>query len=163
MSELVWDEVRSFFDPDLMGTLPDVWVTDTSAEDWQMVLDLIEAHGWRSEYHEGDVVMPLPRAEQVLSRPVDAECPNLRVWPAPDVLAIFRFLSDDAIDFDVDLRELQGQERPDILCEFITMIGRRLGKPVMMSPEGDWDRDNPVLGFDVEADRVVPLAQPWVD
>ncbi|MBB6350209.1 hypothetical protein FHU36_006781 [Nonomuraea muscovyensis] len=161
VSELVWDKVRSFFDPDLMGRLPEVWITDTSVEDWQMVLDLIETHGWRSEYREGDVVMSLPRAEQVLSRPVDAECPELRVWPAPDVLAIFRFLEDNGIDFDVDLRELQGQERLDILCEFITTIGRRLGKPVMMSPEGDWDRSDPVLGFDVEADRVVLLAQPW--
>ncbi|WP_020542439.1 hypothetical protein [Nonomuraea coxensis] len=162
MSELVWDEVKGFFDPDLMGTLPDVWVTDTSFEDWQMLFDLVEAHGWRSEYREGDVVMPLPRAEQVLSLPVDAESPTLRVWPVPDVLAIFWFLSDDAIEFDVDLRELQGQERLDILCEFITTIGRRLRKPVVMSPEGDWDRNSPVLGFDVEADRVVLLAQPWV-
>ncbi|MBX4176963.1 hypothetical protein K3A88_19255, partial [Streptomyces geysiriensis] len=30
--------------------------------------------------------------EAVLSRPADAECPDLRVWPAADVLAIFRFL-----------------------------------------------------------------------
>ncbi|GIH50566.1 hypothetical protein [Microbispora rosea] len=163
MSDLVWDEVRSFFDLDLMGTLPDVWVANASVEDWQAVLDLIEARGWSREYLEGDVVKPLPRATQVLSRPVDAECPSLRVWPAPDVLAIFRFLSDDVIDFDVDLRELQGQGRLDIFCEFITVIGRRLGKPVMMSPEGDWDLGNPVLGFDVEADHVVLLAQPWGD
>ncbi|MBB4913650.1 hypothetical protein [Streptosporangium saharense] len=163
MPGLVWDEVRCFFDPDLMGALPEVWVADASVADWQMVLDLIEAHPWGSEYLEGDVVMPLPSAEQVLSRPEDAECPTLRVRPAPDVLAIFRFLSDDTIDFDVDLRELQGQERLDILCEFITAIGRKLGKPVMMSPEGDREQDHPVLGFDVEADRMVLLARPLPD
>ncbi|MEV5746156.1 hypothetical protein AB0L30_39440, partial [Microbispora rosea] len=80
MSDLVWDEVRGFFDLDLMGTLPDVWVANASVEDWQAVLDLVEAHGWSREYLEGDVVKPLPRAAQVLSRPVDAECPTLRVW-----------------------------------------------------------------------------------
>jgi hypothetical protein len=37
-------------------------------------------------------------------------------------------------------------------------IGRQLGKPVLMSPESD--PDHPVLGFDVEADRVVLLAVP---
>ncbi|ACZ83743.1 hypothetical protein [Streptosporangium roseum] len=158
MPDLLWDEVRSFFDPDLMGTLPDVWVTDTSVGDWQVLLDLIEAQGWRSEYSEGDIVMPLPRAEHVLSRPSDADCPSLRVWPAPDVLAIFRFLSEDEIDFDVDLRELQGQERLDLLCGFFVTIGRQLGKPVLMSPESD--PDHPVLGFDVGADRVVLLADP---
>ncbi|SNT62821.1 hypothetical protein SAMN05216276_10943 [Streptosporangium subroseum] len=161
MPDLLWDEVRSFFDLDLMGTLPDVWVADTSVGDWQTVLDLVEAHGWRSEYSEGDIVMPLPHAEHVLSRPTDGDCPSLRVWPAPDVLAIFRFLSKDTIDFDVDLRELQGQERLDLLCEFFSAIGRKLGKPVLMSPEGD--SDHPVLGFDVGADRVVLLATPGPD
>jgi hypothetical protein len=46
----------------------------------------------------------------VLSRAADDGCPELRVWPAADVLAIFRFRADDEVDFDVDLRELQGQE-----------------------------------------------------
>src|SRR4029450_175717 len=50
-------------------------------------------------------------------------------WLNPEVLVIFRFLSDDAIDFDIDLRELQGQERLDLLCDFFAGIGRRLGKP----------------------------------
>ena len=37
-------------------------------------------------------------------------------------------------------------------------IGRRLGKPVLMTPEGD--SGYPVLGFDPAADRVVLLADP---
>ncbi|MEU6739418.1 hypothetical protein [Streptosporangium sandarakinum] len=159
MPDLLWDEVRSFFDPDLMGSLPDAWVADASIDDWQAVLDLIEVHGWRSEYSEGDIVLPLPHAEQVLSLPANADRPSLRIWPTPDVLAIFWFLSEDTIDFDVDLRELQGQERLDLLCGFFAEIGRKLGKPVLMSPEGD--SDHPVLGFDVRADRVVLLADSW--
>ncbi len=83
-----------------------------------------------------------------------------RVWPTADVLAVFRFRADDEIDFDVDLRELQGQERLDVLCGFFLEIGRRLGKPVLMHPEGDCG--HPVLGFGVEADRVVLLATPPV-
>ncbi|WSD86261.1 hypothetical protein OG925_19010 [Streptomyces canus] len=58
-------------------------------------------------------------------------CPNLRVWPTADVL-----------------------------CDFLRAIGRRLGKPVLMDPEGDYG--HPVLGFDVEADRVVLLVEPPV-
>lgn len=104
--------------------------------------------------------MPLPRAERVLSRPADAECPTLRVRPAPGVLAIFRFREEETIDFDVDLRELRGQERLDVLCGFFATIGRRLGRPLLMSPEGDGGQDHPVLGFDVGADRVVLPADP---
>jgi hypothetical protein len=162
VSELLWDDVKGFFDLEWEGCLPDVWVTGTGVEDWQAVLDLIVASGWRSEYSEGGLVMPLPRAGEVLSRPADAECADLRVWPAPDVLAIFRLESAEEIGFDVDLRELQGQERLDVLCGFLRAIGRRLGKPVVMTPEGDWERSHPVLGFDVESDQVVLLAEPQV-
>ncbi|MGA5729075.1 hypothetical protein ACPCI1_10540 [Streptomyces seoulensis] len=160
MADLLWDDVRCFFDPNLMGSLPDVRVPDCSVEDWQAVLDLVEARGWKCQYSEGETVLPMPWAATVLSRPTDAECPNLRVWPADDVLAIFRFLDDETVDFDVDLRQLQGQERLDVLCGFLREIGRCLGKPVLMDPEGDYD--HPVLGFDVAADRVVLLADPLV-
>jgi hypothetical protein len=101
--------------------------------------------------------MPLPSVAAVLSRPHDAETADLRVWPIPEVLVIFRPWVADEIDFDVDLRELQGQERLDLLCGFFVAIGRRLGKPVLMASEGS---SAPVLGFDVEVNRVVLLADP---
>ncbi|GGY13773.1 hypothetical protein [Streptomyces xanthochromogenes] len=160
MADLLWDDVSCFFDPDLMGTLPDLRVPDASVEDWQVVLDRVVAKRWRWQYSEGETVLPLPRAETVLSRPADAERPCLRVWPTSDVLAIFRFLDDEVIDFDVDLRELQGQEQLDVFCGFLRDIGRHLGKPVLMDPQGGGAR--PVLGFDVEAEQVVLLAEPLV-
>ncbi|WP_030023098.1 hypothetical protein [Streptomyces monomycini] len=163
MADLLWDDVSSFFDPDLVGSLPDVRVAHASVEDWQAILDLVAEKGWRCRYSEGETVLPVPRAESVPARPADAEYaahPELRVWPTADVLAIFRFRTDDEVDFDVDLRELQGQDRLDVFCGFLREIGRRLRKPVLMDPEGDCGR--PVLGFDVAADRVVLLADPQV-
>ncbi|MFD9442313.1 hypothetical protein ACFWBR_29945 [Streptomyces sp. NPDC060006] len=159
MADLLWDDVKSFFDPDLMGSLPDVLVPETSVEDWQAVLDLVGVSGWMCQYSEGETVLPVPRAEAVLSRPVEAECAELRVWPTAEVLAIFRFYSVEEIDFDVDLREPQGQERLDVLCGFLTVIGRRLSKPVVMYCEGGVP-GQPVLGFDVESDQVDLLAKP---
>jgi hypothetical protein len=161
VADLLWEDVKSFFDPDLMGSLPDVLVPGTSVEDWQAVLDLVGASDWTCHYRVGETVLPVPRAEVVLSRPADAECPELRVWPTADVLAIFRFYSVEEVDFDVDLRELQGQERLDVFCDFLTAIGRRLGKPVVMCCEGG-PPGPPVLGFDVESDQVVLLAKPLV-
>ncbi len=151
---------EGFFDPDLMGALPDVLVPGASVEDWQAVLDLVDVSGWKCQYSEGESVLPVPRAEVVLSRQADAECPQLGVWLAPEVLVIFRFYSADEIDFDVDLRELQGQERLDLFCGFLTAIGRRLGKPVLMDAEGG-DGSHPVLGFEVQSDRVVLMAEPF--
>ncbi|RPE37214.1 hypothetical protein EDD90_0024 [Streptomyces sp. Ag109_O5-1] len=158
VADLLWDDVKCFFDPDLMGPLPDVRVPDASAGDWQEVLDLVAERDWQCQYSEDETPLPVPRAEAVLSRSADAGYPSLRVWPTADVLAIFRFYADDEIDFDVDLRELQGQGQLDVFCGFLREIGRRLGKPVLMDPQGRCG--HPVLGFDVGADRVVLLAEP---
>jgi hypothetical protein len=62
----------------------------------------------------------------------------------------------------VDLRELQGQDRLDVLCSFLRAIGRRLGKPVVMTPEGASNARFAVLGYQVAQDRVVVLADPAV-
>lgn len=39
---------------------------------------------------------------------------------------IFRFRGAEEIDFDVDLREIQGQERLDQFCAFLRSVGRHL-------------------------------------
>ncbi|GAA4983803.1 hypothetical protein [Kitasatospora paranensis] len=159
MADLLWDDqVASLLDPTDGGCLPDVFVEDTTEADWQAVLDLIEERGWAFEYAEGDAVLPLPRAQAVLSRPADAECPSLKAWPDPEVCAIFRFLGGEQIDFDVDLRELQGQARLDVLCGLLSAIGRRLGKSVPLFPEGGGPQ--PLLGFDIAADRVRVMWTP---
>ncbi|MFF0295279.1 hypothetical protein ACFYST_17580 [Kitasatospora sp. NPDC004614] len=158
MPDLLWDDVREFFDPDLMGALPDVSVPGASVADWQALFDLVGTAGWTWEYMVGGVAEQLPRAAEVLARPADAETVELRVRPVPGVLAIFRLLSDEEIDFDVDLRELQGQTGVDHLCHLLRTIGRRLGKAVQLAAEGDYG--HPVLGFDPAADRVVLLADP---
>ncbi len=123
--------------------------------DWQAVVDLIRSKGWACEYSEDGEVQRVPdRVEEMLCRRLEADV-MLKVWPASGVLAIFRPRSVEQIDFDVDLRELQGQECLDVLCEFLRAIGRVLAKAVLMSPEGF--ETQPVIGYQVEVDRVVVL------
>ncbi|MGW4816317.1 hypothetical protein ACWEPB_32360 [Kitasatospora cineracea] len=162
MPDLLWDEVKNFFNPDLMGALPDVFVPDTSVADWQTLFDLVQARNWKWQYCEGSTELPLPSAAVVFARPADAEVAELRIWPKPGVLAIYRMMSADEIDFDVDLRELQGQPGVDALCSLLAEIGRELGKPVKMTPEGG-SQAYPVLGFEPALDRVVTLADPSFD
>ncbi|MEV6053168.1 hypothetical protein [Streptomyces sp. NPDC052107] len=144
MRDLRWEDVSGWFDCEEMGALPDLRVPGTSAEDWQALLGLVVANGRRHEYLEGAAVRPLPRAAHVLGRPLGAECPQLRVWPVPGMLAVSRFLGAEEVDFDVDLREIQGQERLDLFCGFLRSVGRHLRRPVLMDPEGaslgEWRR-----------------------
>ncbi|WP_405097907.1 hypothetical protein [Micromonospora sp. NBC_01412] len=153
MSDLLWEDVQVWFDLDLNGTLPDVHVPETTVEDWRALVDLVRSEGWQLAYLVDGGARPLPAAvEDMLSLREEVGV-QLNVWPAPGVLAIFRLYEAEQIDFDVDLRELQGQQQLDVLCRFLTTIGRRLRKSVLMTPEGLGNE--PVLGYDVEADRVV--------
>lgn len=162
MPNLRWLDVAPFFDPELNGALPDVQVPGTSVADWQAVFDLVRSSGWTWEYAEDERVVPLRRAAEVFARPAGAEAfvaRVLRVRPVSDLLVLFRPMSATEIDFDVDLRELQGQHRLDLLCGFLTAIGRHLSKPVLLFPEGAAGCD-PVFGYDPGADKVVLMADP---
>ncbi|MBB5776727.1 hypothetical protein [Nonomuraea jabiensis] len=166
MPDLLWDDVKVLFDPEVSGALPDVVVEGTTVEDWQAVLDLVRAQGWQYAYSVGGEPMELSSVADMVAAaygggmPELRVTPELRVWPIPEVLMIFRMYQTESIDFDVNLGELQGQERLDVLVDVFHAIGRRLGKPVWMSAEGS--PGHPDLVFDVEADRVVLAFDPGV-
>ncbi|WTG51309.1 hypothetical protein OH779_23535 [Actinacidiphila glaucinigra] len=155
MTDPLWGDVADVFDPVAMGRLPDVWVPGVSAADWQALFDLVVARGWWHEYDEGGRVLPLPTAARVLARPADAEAPNLcvRVGPGPGFLAVFRFLSDETIDFDIDLHELRDQEGLDAFCGFLRAIGRRVDRTLFLCPEGA-DVDLAILWYEPGGDRI---------
>lgn len=152
MESLRWDDVCHYFDPRSVGSLPDVRIDDTTVADWQALFDLVRDGDWPWTFVEGLDPAELPTAAEVFARPADAELVDLRVELADGAVAIFRPYSDERIDFDVDLRFLQGQERLNHLCDFFAVLGRHLGRSVWMSSEGG---GHPLLGFDVATDRMV--------
>jgi hypothetical protein len=157
--EVRWEDVQEWFDLEENGSLPDVQVPNTTIADWQALIDLIRAKGWGVEYSEDGRIVRLPdRVEDMLDRPNQTGV-ELKVWPIPEILVIFRPYGVEQIDGDVDLQELQGQGRLDILCAFLRDIGSTLGKPVLLTPEGA--PDQPVMGYRVEDNQVVVLAAPW--
>lgn len=159
MPDLHWDQVQDLFDPDLMGALPDLFVPDATVQDWQAVLDLVTASGWQWQFEIDGTTYPLPTAASVFARAPRVETAKLNVWPVPGVLAIFWFWSETEISFDVDLRELQGQQGVDTLCAFLRAIGSTLSKPALMAPEGGGTKHT-VLGYDPALDKVTLRTEP---
>jgi hypothetical protein len=152
--DLLWDDVRDWFDPHVNGVLPDLHVPDTTLADWQAIADLVRSKGWAYEYSVDGRVTRLPAdVSEMLSRREEAGV-TLKVWPTDDVLAIFRPYCADQGDFDCGPPRVAGQERLDSLCELLRAIGRRLHKPVVMTPEGAPDI---LVGYDVAVDRMVLL------
>lgn len=155
MGELSWDEVEGLFGMEGSCIL-EGRVEGTGPEDWQALLDLVAEHGWRGEYGVSEgVPLPLPSAEALLA---PATCPDgarFRVWPHPEVLVIFDPLPVAEVGFDVDICQLRGQERLDVLSGILGVLGRRTGKSVVLVSEGDEGCGRPLIGFDAGRDRVL--------
>ncbi|MFI7679033.1 hypothetical protein [Actinophytocola sp. NPDC049390] len=136
MPDLLWDDVKNFFDPELMGALPDVAVPGTTVEDWQTVLDLVRDRGWKWEYREDGVAVPLASAADMVSA-VDREVTaDLRVWPVRGVEVIFRLYVVGEVSFEVDLRELQGQAGVDLLMQISDHDRSYVGEACADDPRG---------------------------
>jgi hypothetical protein len=154
VSDLLWDDVREWFEPD--GSLLDAYVFDTTVADWQAFVDLVRSKGWWFAYSEDSRPRRLPaRVEDILARRGEMAV-LLQVRLVPEVLVNVHFFTDEEIEVDFSPGELQGQERLDLLCGFLRAVGRRLGKPVVLTPENL--RDHPLIGYDIEADRVLAVA-----
>ncbi|XVU20724.1 hypothetical protein ACQPZJ_26000 [Actinoplanes sp. CA-054009] len=162
MHELAWTEVRDWFDPVGNGSVPDIAIEDTTLDDWQALITLIRAEGWRAEYEIGDTRVAVPRSAADFFVPDPAgSLRSLWVWPQPEIELIFRVWTPELIIADASLYELQGQERLDDFCAILRRVGRRLGKRVAMYAEATFDSQPPTLAYEVTQDRVVFLAPPW--
>lgn len=104
-------------------------------------------------------MLPVPRAEAVLSRLADVECPDLRVWLTDDVLAIFRFESTLKSTWTSTCERCRARIG---LTYSAALSGRSDDGWASRSAGPEGDSGHSVLGFEVEADRVVLLADPQV-
>jgi len=166
VSELLWDDVKQWFDPVENGSAPDVIVADTTLVHWQLVLDLIRSHGWSCRYEHGDRETALPESAASLFPPEAVEQPTLLtiwVWPDPDFEWIIRPSTADVIVSDVDLYQIQGQQRLDVFCRFLRTLGDALQKDVFVYSEGASPHPPypPLMNYDAAAGRVTFLAGPW--
>ena len=137
MPDLQWNDVKDWFDPEDGGVLPDLQVTGTTLTDWEALFALVRAQGWRVEYEVGLEPRELPSSPaELFSHDPEGDNKVLKVWPDPGILLNFWMWDVGEIDFDADVRELQGQERLDTFCAALVLIGGALGKRVEMYSEG---------------------------
>jgi hypothetical protein len=115
-----------------------------------------EIPGWRFDYTLKERSLPLPQqVAEILARTSEAIV-TMRMWPAPDLRVNTHFLSEDAVEFDFDRDDLQGQHQLDLLCGFMRALGRHLGKPVRLTPEGS--PHHPLIIYSPTEDRFTPTA-----
>ena len=92
---------------------------------------------------------------------ITADPALLRVRPDPDLEWIIRPWAPEEILSDVDLNQLQGQDRLDAFCRLLRGLGDALSKEVRVYSEGD-NTYPPMMVYDPTVGHVNFLAGPWL-
>lgn len=142
---ILWHEVAARFDEAVEGRLPDGLVRGTTPEDWASVLQRYHELGWSTDDDRPD------GGRLGIDRLFAAHA-TLVVRPGPGVRIHLFAWRPDEIPFDVDAREVHDQSTLDLVCRFMAVTGRRLARPVELSPEGV--ESEPFLRYDVAGDAL---------
>jgi hypothetical protein len=132
MDEIVWNTVRDEFAFD--GSCRDIYVFGTTIADWQRMLDAIRSAGYRLTYFRADQPIEMPRNAEDAFPLLDERDRRLSVWFA-DVLANCHFFAVEEIEFDIDPRDVKGQQELNALFGFMRCLALATDKEVVLTAE----------------------------
>lgn len=138
MDRLVWHDVAKAFEFD--GAWLDLVVRGTDLALWQKFLDALRSSRYEFAYLQLDRASgvrcqsPLPeRAEDAF--PEHGMADRLLSVQLAGPLANCHFFTPDEIEFDIDPREIGGQDQFDALVAFLQLMANATGKDAVVTPE----------------------------
>ena len=136
-----WEEVREDWLPDdgLRDiNFPDAYVEAGGLEiaEWQKLVDWIRARSeWTVSYAEGGEDVEMPSDVAVIMETSLSVSTLWRIDIGRGVI-VNTYFAPGEIEFDVDPREVRGQEEFALVCDFVRSIGALAGRRVEVSAEG---------------------------
>lgn len=123
-SELVWD-----------GAWRDIYVVGTTVAHWQRILDLLNERAPEALafYVDGEELTSAPSADVIFERRQDTS--TLLQVTAGNVHLNCHFFCEEEIEFDLDPRELQGEQDLQDVKAFMTTLANGTGKPAILTHE----------------------------
>lgn len=129
---LTWEQVKAEFEWD--GSLRDLYVWNTSIEDWDRLLNAVRSHSYPVEFLLGGELAALP--EKVSD--IFAITHDKAAFLGIDVSGLrvhSHFFTLEEIEMDLDPRQFRGQKELDALLTFMRFMGQALNREVIMTPE----------------------------
>jgi hypothetical protein len=129
-----WQEIALHFEPD--GFLRDIYVPDSSIEDWQAIWTFLTGDPDRLTFSvDGVPTVPPRTVAEVFAAGQDHSV--LVSYALGNQVLNCHFFDEAEIEFDIDPRQVDGQDAADELTGFMTTIGRLISKPVILTQEND--------------------------
>lgn len=127
-----WETVQGEFYCD--GSWRDIYVFGTNRADWQTMLNTLRASPYQVRYFRDRQPADLPQ-DAADAFPGPDECDRMLSVTFSGVLANCFFFTEDEIEFDIDPREVKGQEELDALFGFMHRLADAVDKEAVLTPE----------------------------
>ncbi|MGH7170834.1 MAG: hypothetical protein ACRELF_10185 [Gemmataceae bacterium] len=128
----VWSTVRDEFAFD--GSWRDIYVLGTDMAAWQRMLDGLRSAGYDLAYFRDLQPSELP-VNATEAFPLPGECDRLLSVRFAGVLSNCHFFTPGEIEFDIDPREVKGQEELDAVFGFMRRLAETVGKEAILTAE----------------------------
>ena len=133
-SNLDWKICKEAFEWD--GSLRDIYICETSLDDWQNFLDFLREGEYQVRFLVDKTPYPLPtKVNWIFEQP---ERPLLSIEISNITLNCHFFIIEE-IELDLDPREVTDEAKLNQLVKFISDISLTLGKKVKITPENSSD------------------------
>lgn len=124
-------ELENFLKVD--GSLRDIYVDNTTINDWDILIDTLKTSGYVLTYFMGENICELPDSLEKLF--IDTEQFYLLRVQEENVIFNTYFDIIDRIEFDLDPRDFVAFEQNIIAYKFMRLIADTLNKKVKLTPE----------------------------
>ena len=127
-----WASLASDFSPD--GSLRDIYIFDTTVEDWQAIVDRVRRADVTLRFFVDGETAQLPERVADVFAIQQRATPSLRI--ETDGIGInCHFFARDEVEFDVDPREILGPAKLDVVVRFMKLLSETVRKAVVLTHE----------------------------
>ena len=137
-----WEICKQDFNWD--GSWRDIYVFDTTIEDWQQLLDFLRKE-YKVQYSVDGEERDLPFSVSDIFSATQQACIFIK-FQVSIILFSGHFFSQDTIEFDIDPCEVTSQIDLDIILDFMQRISFLINKSIVLTPENA--REYTIIDYD---------------
>jgi len=131
----LFENYKKAFDFHADSGLRDIYVFNTDKADWQTLIDDLRSNTTYSiRFLLDQKLQPLPHKVETIFHLAQDYAVSLRIDEEQLNLHCY-FFTPDQIEFDLDPRDIQSDDRLVRLLDFIHHLGNLLQKPIVLTPE----------------------------
>lgn len=133
------------------GSLRDIYVLESTSDDWQKLIAFLRSGKYKVTYELDGIEKPLPSDFSEIQKYMGEVYQLLSIHIEGLRLNCHFFLTEN-IEFDLLPNEVETEEKAEAIFQFMAMVGRLLGKEVILTPENG--QEYVIVGYDPKANKM---------